>query len=152
MADKEKVIEEMKAAVSDLHRVMVTVKDYIEKRPLAQRIQDLDIDYSDPDEEFYVRSFMECVQVASMMMLAVEYLDRPVKKSGTILYDYSEGKYRLDDQYILEGQIFEFMQDGKWKVGKLLQNPEKPGQFIAADIINNALYDVDLKGLAARLR
>ena len=79
----------------------------------------LEIDYSNPDQEFYLRIFTEFEQLATMLAHGLNYIDRPVRKQGTLSFDFSEGKYKLDDEYLTNGQLFEFMENNQWHIGKL---------------------------------
>ena len=141
----------MQNGVSELHRVFITVADYIKKKQPAAAMGSLEIDYSNPDQEFYLRIFTEFEQLATMLAHGLNYIDRPVRKQGTLSFDFSEGKYKLDDEYLTNGQLFEFMENNQWHIGKL-QN--KPGsiEYIILDAIKNTPHNIEPKGLTVRLR
>ena len=145
------VLTSMQNAISELHRVMKTVKDYLEKKAPLEKAAQMNIDYSDSDQEFYLRIFMEFGQLASTIEIAMDYVDRPVRKKGQLVFDFSEGKYKLDDEYLEPGMIFEALVNGQWQIVRI---QKKPGtiEYIIFDALKQTEYDVELKGLTVRVR
>ncbi len=141
----------MQNAISELHRVMKTVKDYLEKKRPLEKAAQMDVDYSDPDQEFYLRIFMEFGQLVSTIEIAMDYVDRPVRKKGQLVFDFSEGKYKLDDEYFEPGKMFEALVNGQWQIVRI---QKKPGtiEYIILDALKQTEYDVELKGLKVRVR
>lgn len=141
----------MQNAVSELHRVFNTVGDYVKKKRPAEAMGTLDIDYSNPDQEFYLRIFTEFEQLATTLEHGLNYLDRPVRKQGILAFDFSEGKYKLDDEHIENGQLFEFLENNQWQIGRLQKKPDTI-KYVVFDAIKNTIQNVELKGLTVRLR
>ncbi len=141
----------MQQVVSELHRVYNTVGDYIKKKAPAAQMESLNIDYSNPDQEFYLRIFTEFEQLATTLEHGLNYLDRPVRKQGTLAFDFSEGKYKLDDEYLENGLLFEFLENNQWQIGRLQRKPDSI-EYVVFDALKNTIHNVDLKGMTVRLR
>lgn len=140
----------MQKAISELHRVFISVKDYLEKKKPMEKAKSLDIDYTNPDQEFYLRNFMEFGQLMSTVQIGLDYIDRPVRKQGQLVFDFSEGKYKLDGEYIEEGTLFEAMVDGLWYIVRMKKKAAM--EYCILNVVKQTEYDVELKGLTVRMR
>ena len=140
----------MQKAISELHRVFISVKDYLEKKKPMEKAKSLDIDYTNPDQEFYLRNFMEFGQLMSTVQIGLDYIDRPVRKQGQLVFDFSEGKYELDGEYIEEGTLFEAMVDGLWYIVRMKKKAAM--EYCILNVVKQTEYDVELKGLTVRMR
>ena len=56
------IIGAMQKAISELHRLMKIVREYLENKTMNAAVATMSIDYSDPEQEFYLRIFTEVEQ------------------------------------------------------------------------------------------
>ena len=152
MEDNNKIVGAMQKAISELHRVMRSVREYLEKKTMNAAVAAMNIDYSDPEQEFYLRIFTEVEQLATTMNMAMDYVDRPVRKRGTLVYDFSLGKYKVDDEYIEVNQLLEVLIDNKWQIVKMRKKEGSSLEYTLMNALKNNIYDIEPKGLTARLR
>ena len=136
-------IKHVQKAISELHRVMDTVKEYLDKR--MEGVAMPEIDYTNPDQEFYLRIFTEFEQMAKTISYGMDYVDRPVRKQGELMFDYSEGKYKLVDEHIEDGKLFELLINGQWQIVVL-----KKGELHS--VIKGNPIAAALQGMKARVR
>ena len=74
----------------------------------------------DPDEEFLARKLLQMTSLFDEIGNMVRYLHKPVKKDGKIAR--VAGKYYISGEEIPTSCTLEFMQEGKWYIGKIKEN------------------------------
>ena len=143
-------VQFMQSKIKEAHLVMKKVKEYLDNNTLKNH-EGVSLDYSDPDQEFYIRLFTEFDQLASMLDIFMGYIEKPVRVEGELQFDYSSGVYKLGDEEIVPGEPIEFMIDSWWKIGLLQKDPSNPMSYHITDI-REKRHDTELKGLKVRLR
>lgn len=143
-------VEFMQMKIKEAHQIMKKVKEYMDEHTLKDH-EGITIDYNDPEQEFYIRLFTEFDQLSSMLDIFMEYIVKPVRKEGELVFDYSNGVYKLADEEIKPGCPIEYMENGWWNVGMFEKDRVKPMKFYIVDMRANK-KDMELKGLRVRLR
>lgn len=143
-------VEFMQQKIKEAHQIMKKVKVYLDEHTLKNH-EGITIDYSDPEQEFYLRLFTEFDQLSSMLDIFMEYIVKPVRIEGELTFDYSNGIYKIGDEEIKSGCPIEYMENGWWNIGLFKKDPVKPMKFYIVDIKDNK-KEMELKGLKARIR
>lgn len=136
----------MQKAISELHRVMKIVREYLEKKTMNAAVAMMSIDYSDPEQEFYLRIFTEVEQLAATMNMAMDYVDRPIRKRGTLAYDFSLGEYKVDDEYIEVNQLLEVLIENKWQIVKMRKKEGSSLEYTLMNALKTIFMTLNLKG------
>ena len=146
----DKTIEKLQGWFQSFRRVLDIVGSYSEKNYKGM-LDGVTIDYANPEHEFYVRIMSGIAQEITHIEMITNYLVKPVRKSGTLLFDYSAGKYKVGDEYINADDIIEYQTKGKWELGRLCRDPGDRLKYFLRDM-DAKDCDVELKGLNVRLR
>ena len=150
METNDQVLTELQGAIHRLHGTMEAVKGYIKNNGSQSQLATLDIDYGDPEQEFYIRIFLEFEQIVKMTEMAMEYVDRPIRKTGRLNYLSQSGVYLVGSEQIKQGDMLEFMSDGRWEIGRV--HFDKVRSTYELLNIRGIKYDVEMDGLKVRLR
>lgn len=143
-------VEFMQNKIREAHQIMKKVKEYMADNTFKNH-DGIQIDYNNPDQEFFIRLFTDFAQAASMLDLFMDYIVKPVRAEGNLQFDYANGMYKLNDEYINPGQPIEFMENGWWNVGLFQKDPVKPMVYYVVDL-KDKKHEMELKGLKVRLR
>ncbi len=143
-------VELMQNKIKEVHQIMHKVKEYMDEHTFKGG-ENIEIDYNDPDQEFFTRFFTEVEQAASLLDIFMDYIVRPVKAEGELQFDYSQGMYKLNDEYIQPEQPVEYMTNGLWHVGVFKKDTSNPMSYYIVDM-KEKKYEKELKGLKVRLR
>ena len=150
MEANDQVLTELQGAIHRLHGTMEAVKGYIEKNGSQSQLATLDIDYGDPDQEFYIRLLLEFEQIVKTAEMAMEYVDRPIRKTGRLNYLSQSGVYLVGSEQIKQGDMLEFMSDGRWEIGRVYFDNTHSAYGLVN--IRGIKCGVELDGLKVRLR
>lgn len=150
MEANNQVLTELQGAIHRLHGTMGAVRGYIEKNGSQSQLASLDIDYGDPDQEFYIRLLLEFEQIVKTAEMAMEYVERPIRKTGRLNYLSQSGVYLVGDEQIKPGDMLEFMSDGHWEIGRV--HFDKAHSAYGLVNIRGINYDVEMDGLKVRHR
>ena len=138
-------LTEMQKAIHEFHKTFNTVHDFIMKKKPEERMSKLDIDYDNADQDFYLRIFTGLTERAAILSRALDYLDKPIRKQGILMYDYAEGKFKLDGEYILDGILLEALINNQWYIVQL------QGRSLI-NVLKRSNMDIEPKGLTVRIR
>ena len=123
----------------------------ISKSGREEKLAKLIVEADDPDSRFKAKIIMLMTGIVEKLKLAGKYLNQPVKMEG-ILQRKLDGTVRLGDTAIPSRTIVEFVQNGDWNIGILIQDPQTK-QYRIHDMVSGDKVLVEkIEQLQARVR
>ena len=123
----------------------------ISKSGREEKLAKLIVEADDPDSRFKAKIITQMIGIVEKLKLAGKYLNQPVKMEG-ILQRKLDGTVRLGDTVIPGRTIIEFVQNGDWNIGILIQDPQTK-QYRIHDMVSGDRVLVEkIEQLPARVR
>ena len=123
----------------------------ISKSGREEKLAKLIVEADDPDSRFKAKIITQMIGIVEKLKLAGKYLNQPVKMEG-ILQRKLDGTVRLGDTVIPGRTIIEFVQNGDWNIGILIQDPQTK-QYRIHDMVSGDKVLVEkIEQLQARVR